>query len=304
MKSKNRLISALVAATMMATTAPALAENEKEEDNGFALYTNETVSTQLTLNDYEEGVKNSCEYLSKFINYDTLQRDLQSLYYLINRSYLLEADEQTMIAAGYVFNTDIAHGEFENFFRAYNLINVIADYNQSVIRKTNNIDDLIDVSKLCYGEDDINLVHKMHVNYFNAYKNMQANDGIIEDPDYQMIFKQLTTLNAEEKAGNADELSVGARWIAQNSIGGGVMQLLRDHMQEKHPRSELDLYFDRNELNQGQWILREDLSLDLNCLKSELEVEVFEFGQLWHFVYDTVNDDIMKSFEIDCQKSK
>ena len=141
MKSKNRLISALVAATMMATTAPALKKKKKEEDNGFALYAQETVFTPLTLNEYEEGVKNSYKYLSKFINYDTFQRDLQCLYYLINRSYLLEADEQTMIAAGYVFNTDIAHGEFENFFRAYNLINVIADYNQSVIRKVNSLSD-------------------------------------------------------------------------------------------------------------------------------------------------------------------
>ena len=58
------------------------------------------------------------------------------------------------------------------------------------------------------------------------------------------------------------------------------------------------------EFNKGQLILRNDKSLDLNCLESELEVEVFHFGELWTFVYDNVNNDLMKTFQIDCTKSK
>ena len=390
----KRLLSMLTAGVLMAT--PVMANTESNEENTseseFTLVVQDRELTPMTMDEFYLGVKNAYEYLSKFIKYDDLQKDLQCLYYLTNRSYITEEDENELINSGIVYETNIKEDKYENFMFAYNVINVIADYNQSVIKDLNNpinlrkityegydreifnnylikvindanysildaivdynnevmesnpelmiemdkicvkyderfieyltkvvnnddydlltaisdyservatetYDKLIDVSKLCYGDYDIKLVHDMHTNYFDAYKN-----GRFYNEDYEMIFKQLTTLNAYEQAGNADELSVGARWLAQNSIGGGVMQLLRDDMQEDFPRSELDKYFVKSELNKGQWILRDDISLDINCIKTELEFEVFNFGQLWHFVYDTVNNDIFKTFEKDCTK--
>lgn len=301
-KLNKKLLSMLTAVTLMATPIAASAdtnESENTNENEFTLVVQEKDYTPLTVADFYEGVSKSYSYLTKYINYDNLQADLQCLYYLINREYMTKEDEQTLISSGFIYETNFDEQKYENFMRAYNLINVIGDYNQSTIRYTGNINDMIDVSELCYGKNDKELVHKMHENYFNAYQ-----EGRFDNDYYRMVFKQLTTLNAAEQAGNASELSVGARWIALNSIGGGVMQLLRDDMQEDFPRSELDKYFVKSELNKGQWILRDDISLDLNCLKNELEVEVFNFGELWTFVYDHVNDDLMKTFEIDCTKSK
>ena len=300
-KISKKLLSMLTAGVLMATPVMAHTESNDETsyDSEFTLIMQEKDFTPITIDEYYLGVKEAYEYLKKFIDYDYLQQDLQCLYYLVNRDYITGSDEEELINNGFVFETNIEEQKFENFMHAYNLLNVIADYNQSVIRKTDTISELIDVSMLCFGEYDKKLVHNMHENYFKAYKN-----GRFDNEYYQMIFKQLTTLNAFEKDGNADELSVGARWLAQNSIGGGVMQLLRDDMQEDFSRSELDKYFVKSELNMGQWILRDDISLEIDCIKDELELEVFNFGQLWHFVYDTVNNDIFKTFEVDCTKTK
>ncbi len=298
----KKLISMLTAGVIMATPIASnteSVESSNNNDTNFTLVMQEKEFTPLSIEEYRLGVEYAYNYLSNFIKYDNLQEDLQCLYYLVNREYMPSEYEEELIERGIVYKTSIDEQKFENFMRAYNLINVIADYNQSVIRKTNDIDNLIDVSNICYGVNDSKLVHDMHENYFNAYQN-----GRFDNEYYREVFKQLTTLNAYERNGNADELSVGARWLAQNSIGGGVMQLLRDDMQEDFTRDELNKYFVKAELNKGQWILREDISLDLNCLKNELEVEVFNFGELWHFVYDTVNNDIMKSFAVDCTKSK
>ena len=301
-KLNKKLLSMITAITLMTTPVMGSTEentNKDTNENEFSLILQEKDYTTLSMADYYEGVRSSYEYLTKYINYDNMQADLQCLYYLINREYMYDDVEERLIDSSMVYETNFTEQKYENFMRAYNLINVIADYNQSTIRKTDSISELIDVSMLCYSDSDRKLVHNMHENYFNAYKN-----GRFYNEDYNMVFKQLTTLNAYEQAGNASELSVGARWNALTSIGGGVMQMLRDDQQEDFTREELNQYYDENELNKGQWILRNDISLDLNCLKNELEFEVFNFGQLWSFVYDHVNDDLMKSFEIDCSKTK
>ena len=292
-KFSKKLLSMLTAGVLMAT--PVMANADSNEDtntnNGFELIKQDKEFRPLNMNEFFDGVKSSYDYLSQFISYDNMQEDLQCLYYLVNREYIQKEDEEELINSGYVYETNFDEQKYENFMRAYNLINVIADYNQSTIRETEDVTKLIDVSNLCYSEDDIKLVHDMHMNYFNAYQN-----GRFDNEYYQMVFKQLTTLNAAEQAGNASELSVGARWTAQNSIGGGVMQLLRDDMQEDFTTEELYQYFDRTQLNMGQWILRDDLTFDLNCL-SEHEYEVFNFGQLWVFVYDKVNNDMLRELE-------
>ena len=298
----KKLLSMLTAGVLMVTPIAANANsNESEETNNkeFTLVMQEKDYAPLGLVEFAAGVGEAYEYLTQFINYDGMQQDLQCLYYLTNREYIPGDDERELIARGYVFETSIDEQKYENFARAYNLINSIAIYNQKTIRNTSDSSKMIDVSMICYGSHDKSLLHDMHMNYFDAYQN-----GRYDNEYFQMVFNQLTNLNASKYAGNAAEVSVGARWLALNSIGGGVMQMLRDDMQEDFTRSELNQYFVQSELNQGQWILRKDVSPDLNCLKEGLEVEVFDFGQLWEFVYDDVNNDIQRIFAVDCTKSK
>ena len=233
-------------------------------------------------------------YLKQFINYDHMQADTQSLYYLTNIEYISPELKDELISKGIVFDVNIENNEgIQLLADSYNLINMIADYNQSQIRLNENFlpESIINVANFCYDEHDAKLVNDMHENYFYAYKN-----GRFPNDNYTKVFKQLTTLNAAEHEGNASELSVGARWLAQNSIGGGVMQLLRDDMQEDFSIEEKYYFFVPEELNKGQWIMNPDIRWDLNCL-SEHEFEVFNFGELWTFVYDLVNNDLFRYLE-------
>ncbi len=392
LKCYKKLLAMLTAGMMFATPVAGLSESNESEKVNETTISEEVSNALLDVNEFNERVEKAYNYLTKFINYDSLRTDLQCLYYLVNREYMPDEDAK-FLEENIVHGTDVANGEYQNFIDAYHLINVILDYNQSVIKNFNgyidlnkidfgsydvnlfnkflakvaknakkynvldairdynksveknnpelviDVDDmcvgydvrtgefvgksikdtnyditnaitdynelvtketeekLIDVSKLCFDKFDKELVHEMHVNYVNAYKA-----GKFDNEYYEMVFKQLTTLNAYEQAGNAHELSVGARWLTENVIGGDVMQMLRDHMQETYPREELDKYFVKGELNKGQWILRDDISLDLNCLKDELQVEVFQFGQLWIVVYTNVNNDIMNEFAVICNR--
>ena len=110
----------------------------------------------------------------------------------------------------------------------------------------------------------------------------------------------LTTLNAVERAGDSHQISIGARWLAENVIGGCVMQMLRDHMQETYTTKELSKFFDAGELNRQSWILRKDVNFNIHNPETELEVEVLKFGQLWTLVYTDVNNDLMISFANRC----
>ena len=175
----------------------------------------------------------------------------------------------------------------------YDLIEAIKEANEAII--ANVYDTLIDVSELCYDENDRELVHQMHINYINAYLN-----GKFDNDDFWMVFKQLTTLNAVERAGDSHQISIGARWLAENVIGGCVMQMLRDHMQETYSSKELSKFFVAGELNKHNWILRDDVNFNINNPETELEVEVLKFGELWIVVYTNVNNDIMTSFANRC----
>ena len=300
MKNNNlikRLLSLSLALSMGASSS--LAEGTKNEDknseDSFSLVMQEENNYKMTLSEYGYGVNIALSYLRSFIDYDHLQQDLQCLYFLTNIDYISKDLQDELVSKGVIFEANLDSEEgLKNFMNAFNLINMIADYNQSMIReeKNNNPQSIIDVSKLCFDEHDSELVNNMHNNYFNAYK-----DGLYDSEYFTKVFKQLTTLNAYEKEGNAYELSTGARWLCQNSIGGGVMQMLRDDMQHRFNKETLYKYFKGEELNRGQWFVRDDLKFDLNCLSDE-ELEVFMFGELWQFVYTDVNKDIFKYFEV------
>ena len=305
----KKILSMLSAITLMATPVLGSSESidENTNNNEFALVQVAKEKSPMTFEEFALGVKKAYDELSLKIGYSGMQEHLQCLYYLVNCEYIKDELEQELINRGFIFETNFDEGKFSTFEYAYSLINVMLDYNQSMVRNTNDINDLIDPSLLCFNENDANLLHDMHENYFKAYKNGRYfNESFEDNSYYEKVFKQLTTLNGAEKAGNNFEASVGAEFFALNLVGGDVMQMLRDHMQETYSRKELDKYFDKNLLNQMQWFLREDISLDLNrCVETpDLESEVIDFAQLWVFVYDNVNNNIMKRFQVDCTKSK
>ena len=297
----------LSAITLMTTPVLGHADGEKSEDSGltFELVQQVKEKTPITMEEYKLGVQNAYVYLSQFIKYDNMQADLQCLYYLINRSYMPKDIEDELISNGIVFETHL-YDQMESFMRAMNLINVINDSNQSTVRK-NDINLLIDLSKLCFADADINLVHDIHTNYFNAYQNGRFYNESFEDNEaYKMLFKQLTTLNAAEQAGNASELSVGARWVVYNSYVISTMEMLATDMQEEHSIGELSKYFDRLELNQDQFIVIEDADFHPGrCVeKPDLEAEAGDYYTLWHYGIDTAHNDMFKTFEVVCEKTK
>lgn len=302
MKNNNNLVKRLLSwslALTLGTSGSAFAstdknvENTNKDESTYTLVMQEENNHKMTINEYAYGVGTSLEYLKKFINYDHMQQDLQCLYFLTNIDYISKELRDELISKGIIYNANLdAEEGLKNFMNAFNLINMIADYNQSRIREVNDKESIINVANICFDEHDAELVNNMHENYFNAYKN-----GMYDSVEFTKVFKQLTTLNAYEKEGNAYELSTGSRWLSQNSIGGGVMQMLRDDMQQRFDKETLYKYFKREELNRAQWFMRDDLEFDLNCLSDE-ELEVFMFGELWQFVYTDVNKDIFKYFEV------
>ena len=308
-KVNKKLLSMLTAFTLMATPVATSADSVNEENtnnNEFELVQQVRNIQPMTMVEYSLGVKNAYAVLAPKINYDGMQADLQCLYYLTNRAYIEEDIEKELINNGIVFETHL-YDEMENFSRAINLINIINDYNQSMIDDVNSADELIDASVLCYADADKNLLNNIHMNYFNAFKNGRYYNESFEDNEaYKMLFKQLTTLNAAERKGNADELSVGARWTAQNIYGISTMEMLATDMQEEHKTSELAKYFDAAELNQKQFIVRNDVVFDLNrCIeKPDLQSEAEDYYTLWHFAIDTVHNDIFETFNVVCSKTK
>ena len=261
------------------------------------LVSQERYENQMTMEEFAQGVNASVNYLRQYINYDHLQQHMQCLYYLINIEYIPIEVKQQLIQTNIVYDFNMSTGEgIELLQNAYDLSNVIHDYNQSMIREEKNTtpESIINVSHFCYDEHDAKLINNMHENYFYSYKNR-----LYPNEQFTKLFKQLTTLNAAEQEGNAFELSVGANWLAENQIGGEAMQTLRDDMKNDFPKQQLLKYFDEDQFNKDQWILREhfdDADEDPNCM-SELRAEVADFAEMFVFSIEHVNDNLFKELE-------
>lgn len=305
----NKLLSLVTAGMILVTPVMAKSdsnENENTNETKFELVQQTKEKTPMTLVEYTLGIQDICAKLSPKIDYPNLQKDVQCLYYLTNRAYCDEDLEKYLIDNGIVFETHL-YDEMENFNRAINLINIINDFNQSNVSKVDNKDELINMSMFCYDENDRNLVDDIHTNYFNAYKNGRYYNESFEDNEaYTKLFKQLTTLNAEEKDGNVDELSVGAGWTVINTYGVSTMEMLAMDMHEEHKTTELAKYFDAAELNQKQFIVRNDVVFDISrCVeKPDLQSEAEDYYTLWHFVIDTAHNNIFKTFDVVCSNRK
>lgn len=294
-KISKKLLSMLTAGVLMGT--PVMASGDTDTNNsGFTLVKQEmkVEGNDLNLNSYTNKLESSYNYLKQFIDYDNLQADLQILYYMANRSYMSSETNELLIGNEIIYSEDYIK---ENFNRAFYLMDLINEYNEKTIRndylnKTMDINHLIDPSVLCFDAHDQKIVRSMLENYFNAYSN-----DLFENEDYVSVFKELTTLNAEEKEHNAHSLMTGAMWLSQRTIGREVMEMLHDDMLRDYPMEELLKYFVKEELEQGNWVLRDDVSLDLNCL-SDLENEIFNLGELETFCYTQVDNNIYKIFSV------
>ena len=306
---KVRLLSLLTALTLAGTPVIGKAESENsdgKEEKAFTLVKQEKKTYPLTMEEFALGVEKAYNEVAKHISYGDKESDkrhllqqVECVYYLVNHSYMSDEVDKELIDNEIVFETDCSDmGGMQNFIEALGLLNVRKDYNQSMVRNTENINDTVDLSAFCYDENDAELVREAQKIWFESHKNNTFNMEAFEE-----VFKIITTLNGTEQKSNAFELSVGARWLLQLELGQDVMQVLRDYLQENYSSEELYKYFKREELNRAQWIIRDDLSLDLNCL-SELEAYVVEFGELWKFCLTDVNKDIFKSFDKSCVKAK
>lgn len=303
-KVNGKKLLSLVAATML-MASPVISSAEGNEDNyGFTLVKQEmkVEGNDLNLEKYIAKLAKAYNYLKQFNgpefeDYETLQPDLQIVYYMANRTYMSKETSDNLIASDVVYSEDYIK---ENVDRAFNLIYRINEFNERTIKYdyengTMDINHLIDPSFLCFDEHDRKIISSMFNNYFEAYKN-----GRFENNDYIEVFKELTTLHAEEGKHNAFSSEAGAMWIEQVTVGRQAIQMLYDDLLDDYTIDELSEYYVREELEKEvpNFVLRDDVpSFDLNCMKP-LEYEIFNIGELETFCYDLCNNNIYKLFGI------
>ena len=262
-------------------------EDTEKPDRDEAKAASEATEEDYT---YAECVGKGKEYLSGKIDYEHLETDLNCLVFLTNREYLTEDEQDDLINQGIVFKTKLfAEDGMQNFANAYELINIILDYNQSVIHNdyingTMDINHLIDPSFLCMNKNDREIVHKLHVTYFEAYKAGRYDNNYFREI-YELVGQKI--------------LPVGPMWMTNNIVYGDVEQMLRDDMAEDYKPEERDEWFDKQELKAGQWIVRSDVTPKEDS-DSELEREAHDFKEIFGVIYTEVNDDIFATFDVNC----
>ena len=331
---KRRIGAGVLAAMIAATPIASKAENNKDDkkestrietsvdkvytlDLGdFLTVSQEKKSNPVSMENYFGGVNQASKHVME--HFDLLDEASQKkliqrmeyLYFLGAADYITEEMEQELINGVKVngnvyhvlFNTDTSNNEnysIENFEYAKELLDEIVKYNDKKIRKTNNIDDLIDYSILCYNENDRQIMRSMFEHWFNAHKK-----NTFDKKSFTEVFKELTTLNSEESKYNAFEMSFGSRWIAQYGIGHNAMQFIRDYLKTHYSKTELEKYFTKESLEDANgnicvdnvWVERDDFYLNLQCL-NDLEYWVFNYGQLWKFCILDVDKDITRAFQ-------
>ena len=298
----KKLLAMLTAGTLATTPVMAGAEGEKDnkERKRFSLAEQTQETKQITtVEEFEDGVYAAYDEVSKYITYgdtdeeaEKLFHDVKKVYYLVNHSYITPELDATLIANGYIQELDFSNKEKRaTFYEALSLTNVIADFNQSRVRHTDNIADVLDVSVFCSDEGSKKHVHEVFEKWFNAHKNNEYNfDEFVE------AYKMITTLNAEEQRRNADALSVEEEWFTKVTVGGDLMQFLRDWFRDFHENDpELNKFFNIELLNKGQYYLRDDQVNEYDYNK-EIDRNVYYYGVLWKYCLDDVNIEIVNKF--------
>ena len=299
-KIYKKLISMVTAGMLMVSPMLASAEGNSNENTntGFTLVTQEmnVEGNDLNIDKYISGLENSYNYLKQFINNEDMQAKLQILYTIFNRSYMSTKTYNDLADKNVIYSDEYIN---ENFNKAFDLVYSILAYNEKIIREdykngTMDINHLIDPSVFCFDVHDKKIVRSVFEHYFNAYKN-----GLFENEDYVEAFKEITTLNSQEKKYNALQAETGATWGLQIIIGRLAVEMLHDDMLADYSIDELSNYYVREKLEAEprEWVLRDDVQFDLECL-SELEYEIFNCEQLINFCYKKVNNNVYHLFNI------
>ena len=323
-------LAMMIAATPLASKSESIQDDKKEStrietsvdkvytiDLGdFVPVSQEKKSNPVSMENYFSGVSQASKHVMERFNLldeesqKKLIQRMECLYFLGASDYITEEMEQELVNGvningtvyQVIFKTDTSENSnftIENFEYAKELLDEIVKYNDKKIRETANIDDLIDYSILCYNENDRQIMRSMFEHWFNAHKK-----NTFDEKNYTEVFKELTTLNAEENKYNAFEMSFGARWVAQYGIGHNTMQFIRDYLKAHYSKTELEKYFTKETLEDANgnicvdnvWVERDDFYLNLQCL-NDLEYWVFNYGQLWKFCIEDVDKDITRAFQ-------
>ena len=315
--AKTKLMSAALALVMAVTPAvSSLAEGSDQSTQTFGIVSQKEVTEETMIENvdmYSEFVNGKVKpYLAKYIKMDDeTQRQVQSACKIVNWEFLPESVVTELDSLGITSHINInlvlgKDGKYtkedkdgwvdtDNFRQ---LRNQIHDYNQQTIHidwmnGQKNIDHLIDPSIFCFNEHDREIVHRLFVEWFEAYDltkgTLLGNDHLLEAHEI------LTELNSPDKDVELHDTSVGARYVMLGMLGQDMMQFLRDYFTENYTFKELEPYFKADELRESQYILRDDFEYkNPNCL-DELEYGVDLFGQWKHWCLDEVNRDMYDS---------
>lgn len=310
---KKRAASLTTAFVLMLTPIMARGESKNNKTIKINLVRQEDreADKTLTIEKFEKLVGRCIEAAESF-KYPNMEQDIQNLCYLVNHTYMNENDgtEKFLIDNGFVTPVNPQEGMFEGIISANNFMNVRANYNQGMIRETNDPSKLFDLSVLCYDESDKEILHEAFTLWVNSHLNNtfddftieENEDGIrpIEESNLYALFKLLTTLNRNNGKRNIDDASVGARFVGQLGYGNDSMQVIRDYLSSHYSTDELSMYFVKSELVRKQFV-RNDREVD-NCTLLGWLVNIFDETQ--YYCLEQCLPDLLKSFETTTCKTK
>ena len=105
-KLSQRLLS-MLAGTVIGLS-PIAATAETKGSTGFTLVKQEMkiAKSDLSIEDYTKSLEETYLYLTQFIDYEDLQRDLQCLYYLSNVSLMSVENREELQAMGIIYDNE------------------------------------------------------------------------------------------------------------------------------------------------------------------------------------------------------
>ncbi len=250
-----------------ANTSPIVTEEILEDI--YSNSNNYEVQSEMTYDQYVEGVNKVYNYLSQFISYSHMLDDVKSAYYLTNFEYVSPELERQLIEEGYITQRDMvdAEGNFtkqnpngwNNTDNFRGLMNTMSDFNQSRIHEDYNHDTMdishyINPSIFCFDQvRDGKYADELFTRWFNEY-NLEENT-IRNNQAYIEADRMMRDIY---DAG----LSVGGEFLILCSVGTDVMQFERDYMMENYQYTDLDKYYIPSEIRQVQFFVQEGVNID------------------------------------------
>ena len=247
------------------------------------------------------------DYAKRSLNGSTSRKNLASqincLYFVNNCVYLREIEEE--LINGIEVNGELIHPIFktdmtkiadmsgiQNFVYANNFLNVRADFNQSSIRHTNNINKIIDLSEFCYNSHEKEYVHYLVELWFNSHKNNTY--------DFDSFYKLFSEIVAESPEAPINNVSVGVKWMIDTGIANDAMQVLRDYMLEHYTTKELCRFYRQDMLNMGQFYLKDNVN-PKDGSPDILEQISYAFKELWRVCCTESCNEIFEYFGQSCK---